>query len=58
MRTWREMLVAFVVALGMAILAGTGLSAAAVLAGLVAGGRAVVGVIVRNMGEFEDTPHL
>lgn len=57
-RTWREMLVAFVVALGMAILAGTGLSSAAVLAGLVAGGRAVVGIVVRNMGEFQDTPTL
>ena len=57
-RTWREILVAFVVALGMAVLAGTGLSFAAVLAGLVAGGRAVVGIIVRNMGEFKDTPSL
>lgn len=57
-RLWKEMLVIFIVTAGGALLAGTGGAGAIALAALTAGGRAVVGVIVRNFGEFQNTPHL
>lgn len=57
-RLGKEMLVVFVVTAGTALLAGTGGAAAIALAALGSGGRAVVGVIVRNFGEFQNTPHL
>lgn len=53
----KEAAVVFVVAFGTVLLAGPGLSAAAATAGLVAGVRAVVGVVIKNVGE-EDSPHL
>lgn len=53
----KEAAIVFVVAFGTVVLAGPGLSAAAVIAGIVAGVRAVVGVIIRNVGE-KDSPHL
>lgn len=57
-RLGKEMLVAFVVTAGAALLAGTGGAGAIAVAAAVSGGRAVVGVIVRNFGEFQNTPHL
>ncbi len=57
-RLGKEMLVIFVVTAGTALLAGTGGVGAVALAALTSGGRAVVGVIVRNFGEFQNTPHL
>lgn len=57
-RLGKEMLVVFVVAAGTALLAGTGGAGAIALGALTAGGRAVVGVVVRNFGEFQNTPHL
>jgi hypothetical protein len=57
-RLAKEAFVIFLVTLGTTILAGTGLSGAAATAGLIAGARAVVGVVVRNLGEFKDTPSL
>lgn len=56
-KTAKEAVVVFVVAFGTVLLAGPGLSAAAATAGLVAGARAVVGLIIKNVGE-EDSPHL
>lgn len=56
-KTVKEAAVVFVVALGTVLLAGPGLSAAAATAGLVAGVRAVVGVVIKNVGEA-DSPHL
>lgn len=56
-KTVKEAVVVFVVAAGTVLLAGPGLSAAAATAGLIAGARAVVGVIIKNVGE-EDSPHL
>jgi hypothetical protein len=56
-KTAKEAVVVFVVALGTVLLAGPGLSAAAATAGLVAGVRAVVGVVIKNVGE-QDSPHL
>lgn len=53
----KEAAVVFVVAFGTVLLAGPGLSAAAATAGLVAGVRAVVGVLIKDVGE-EDSPHL
>jgi hypothetical protein len=53
----KEAAVVFVVAFGTVLLAGPGLGAAAATAGLVAGVRAVVGVVIKNVGE-EDSPHL
>jgi len=53
----KEAVVVFVVAFGTVLLAGPGLGAAAATAGLVAGVRAVVGVVIKNVGE-EDSPHL
>lgn len=53
----KEAAVVFVVAFGTVLLAGPGLSAAAATAGLVAGVRAVVGVVIKDVGE-EDSPHL
>lgn len=57
-RLGKEMLVAFIVTAGAAFLAGTGGVGAVLMAAGVAGIRAVVGVVVRNFGEFENTPHL
>ena len=53
----KEAVVVLVVAFGTVLLAGPGLGAAAATAGLVAGARAVVGVIIKNVGE-ENSPHL
>lgn len=53
----KEAAVVFVVSFGTVLLAGPGLSAAAAIAGLVAGVRAVVGVVIKDVGE-EDSPHL
>ena len=57
-RLGKEMLVAFVVTAGAALLAGTGGVGALAIGALVSGGRAVVGVVVRNFGEFHNTPNL
>lgn len=57
-RLGKEAVVAFIVTAGTALLVGTGGVSAVALAAAVAGGRAVVGVVVRNFGEFQDTPHL
>jgi NhaP-type Na+/H+ and K+/H+ antiporter len=57
-RLGKEMLVVFIVTAGAALLAGTGGVGAIALAALGSGARAVVGVIVRNFGEFQNTPHL
>jgi hypothetical protein len=53
----KEAAVVFVVAFGTVVLAGPGLSAAAAIAGIVAGVRAVVGVLIKDVGET-DSPHL
>jgi hypothetical protein len=54
----KEVAVVFVVAFGTVLLASPGLSGAAAIAGLVAGVRAVVGVLIKDVGEDKDTPHL
>lgn len=56
-KTAKEAVIVFVVAAGTVLLAGPGLSAAAATAGVIAGVRAVVGVLIKNVGE-EDSPHL
>jgi hypothetical protein len=56
-KTSKEAVVVFVVAAGTVLLAGPGLSAAVATAAVIAGARAVVGVIIKNVGE-EDSPHL
>lgn len=53
----KEAAVVFVVSFGTVFLAGPGLSAAAAIGGIVAGVRAIVGVLVKDIGE-EDSPHL
>lgn len=57
-RLGKEMLVAFIVTAGLAALAGTGGLGVIALAAGGAGLRAVIGVVVRNFGEFQNTPHL
>jgi hypothetical protein len=55
----KESLVSFVVTFGGVFLAtGDGLEVAALSAGVVAAVRAVVGVVVRNVGAEQDSPHL
>jgi len=53
----KEALIVFVVSFGTVLLASPGLGAAAAIAGIVAGVRAIVGVLIKNVGE-EDSPHL
>lgn len=54
----KESAVIFVVTFGTVLLGAPGLSAAAATAGLVAGARAIIGVLVKNVGEDKDSPHL
>jgi hypothetical protein len=54
----KESAVIFVVSFGTILLATPGLSAAAAVAGLIAGARAIVGVLVKNVGEDKESPHL
>lgn len=55
-RLGKEMLIAFVVVAGTAVLAGTGLGGALLAAAVIAGVRGAVGVAVRNVGELENHP--
>lgn len=57
-KTAKEAVLTFVGVAGTTFLAfGSGLEKAAVVAAAVAGVRAVIGVVVRNVGT-EDSPHL
>jgi hypothetical protein len=54
----KECLVAFITTFGVVALADPTLGAAAITAGAVAGFRAVLGVVVKNVGSEKDSPHL
>lgn len=59
LKSVKEAVVTFVSVGGTTFLAfGSGLEKAALVAAAVAGVRAVVGVVVRNVGTEQDSPHL
>lgn len=55
-RVAEEAVYAFVAAVSAGILAGGDLGKASAVAGLVAGGRAVLGVLVKNFGSDTERP--